>query len=134
MNGSQTCFEPIFCDFFLNYVGVGGGGALWFDKYITQRNLNSSAQQNRFNKSRIQAKIHLFFVAFCKVHLGRFGFKTARGLYSIPFTNFDGRLSWRSNSIPFFLINPSKKGNKMKSACYFRFEAGADTLQLRSRK
>ena len=45
--------------------------------YTTQRNLNSSAQQNRFNtsKSRIQAKIHLFFIAFCKVHLKSFGFK-----------------------------------------------------------
>ena len=42
---------------------------------VTQRNLNSSAQQNRFNKSRIQAKIHLFFIAFCKVPLRSFGFK-----------------------------------------------------------
>ena len=37
--------------------------------------LNSSAQQNRFNKSRIQALIQLFFIGFCKVHLGRLGLK-----------------------------------------------------------
>ena len=58
------------CDFFQNYVR-GHCGLL----YITQRNLNSSAQQNSVNKSGIQAKIHLFFIAFCKVHLRSFGFK-----------------------------------------------------------
>ena len=53
----------------------GGGGGHCGLLYITQRNLNSSAKQNRFNKSRIQAKNHLFFIAFCKVHLMSFGFK-----------------------------------------------------------
>ena len=28
--------------------------------------------------------------------------------------NFDGKLSWRSNSIPFFLIKPFKEEKKMK--------------------
>ena len=69
---SQTFFEQIifFFYFFQNYVG-GHCGLL----HITQRNLNSSSQQNRFNKSLMQAKIHLFFIAFLWVHLESFGFK-----------------------------------------------------------
>ena len=37
-----------------------------------------------------------------------------RGLCSIPFTNFDGKISWRSNSIPIFVIIPFKEEKAMK--------------------
>ena len=37
-----------------------------------------------------------------------------RGRCSIPFTNFDGKISWRSNSIPIFVIIPSKEEKAMK--------------------
>ena len=36
------------------------------------------------------------------------------GLCLIPFTNFDDRLSWRSNIIPFFLIKPFKEEKDMQ--------------------
>ena len=95
---------------------LGGGGDCGFIyMYITQTNLNSSAQQNRFNKSHIQAKIQLCFIAFCKGSTRVFWFQRhTRGLCSIPFQNFDDRLSWRSNSIPLFLIKPFNKEKEMK--------------------
>ena len=37
-----------------------------------------------------------------------------RGLCSIPFTNFDGKISWRSNSIPIFVIIPFKEEKAIK--------------------
>ena len=56
--------------------------------YVTHRNLNSSAQPNRFNKSRIQAKTSLFFIAFCKVHRGSFGFiDDPEGFVKYPLSN-----------------------------------------------
>ena len=129
----QTFFAQRVCVLFQNYVR-GHCGLL----HITQRNFNSSAQQNRFNKSLMQAKINLFFIAFCKVHLGSFGFQTrSRRLFLIPFTYFDGRLSWRSNSIPLFrnktLQRRERNENTEHPTCHFRFEADVDTIQLRSR-
>ena len=46
---------------------------MWFDIYHPEK--LKQQQQNRLNKSRIQANIQQFFIAFCKVHLEHFGFK-----------------------------------------------------------
>ena len=81
--------------------------------YINQRNSNSSAQQNRFNKSRIQAKIHLFFIAFCKDPLRSFGFKDdPEGFvqYPLRISTVDyhgGRIAFH-----FFTIKPFKEDKK----------------------
>ena len=107
---SQTFFEQIVCDFFQNYVGEHCGVL-----YITQRNSNSSTQQNRLNKSRIQAKIHLFFIAFCKVHLRSLGFKDdPEGFvqYALRISTVDylgGRIAFH-----FFVIKPFKEEKEMK--------------------
>ena len=127
---SHTCFEQTFCDFFQNYVGG-------IFVYITQRNLNSSAQQNRFNNARFKRKIQLFFIAFCRVHLGPFGFKDVpEGLvyYPLRISTVDyhgGRIAFH-----FSWLTPSKKKKKWKywaPTCHFCFEADVDTIQHRSR-
>ena len=70
---------------------------------ILPKETNSSAQQNRLNKSSIQAKIHLFFIAFSKVHLRSFGFKDGpEGFvkYPLPISTVDyhgGRIAFHSS-------------------------------------
>ena len=62
----------------------------------------------------MQAKIHVFH-PLSQGSSREFWFQTRpQGLCSIPFTYFDGRLSWWSNSIPFFVIKPFKEEKEMK--------------------
>ena len=69
INGARRFFSKLSVISFRTISGVHCGLL-----NITQRNLNSSAQQNRFNNSRIQENSSVF-IAFCKVHLRSFGFK-----------------------------------------------------------
>ena len=55
-----------------------------------------------------------FSSPFARFISGVLVLKATRGLCSIPFTYFDGRLSWRSNSIPFFVIKPVKEEKEIK--------------------
>ena len=87
-------------------------GALWFVVYHTEK-LKTAAISKTISHV-FKRKSICFSSPFARFISGGLVLKTTPGLCSIPFRYFDGRVLWRSNSIPFFVIKPFKEEKEMK--------------------
>ena len=111
---SQTCFSQLSVfSFRTTCMSWGGGGEHDGLISIIQRNLNSSTQQTGSIHHAFKQKSNRFTSPLARL-VGVLISKTTQGFCSIPFMNCNCRLSSRSNSIPFFLIEPFKEEKEMK--------------------